>query len=332
MYRVLIFNLFLFCVLLILVECGLRLAYPDYHYYYRTHPAQPDLSDILAKSDTLWLQPNTDLGWVCQQKTYLQFPTPPVQGIAYHINKEGFRNKFDFDTPTLKDKKRLLLLGDSFMFGIYLPEEQTIASRLQCALGEDYLVYNISVPAWGLDQVYLAYQKYVDLIKPDQVMLAFLDDDLMRSLEILFHGCGIKPCLKLENHQLVPNHDNPHWWEYFCWNNQIGNRLLRIYYLDKAAKLGQFMLEEIIEKEQRNGRKPIIARIPALVDLQNEVPRKVFSMKELTRQYQVPYLQLYEPFLQMKAEQFECLYIPDDGHFTAEGAALFTDYLLQFLP
>ncbi len=332
MVRILIVNFVLLITLLTAVEISLRLVYPDYHYYYRTHPAQPDLQEILAKNDTNWLQPDPDLGWICQQKTFLQFPTPPVEGIAYTINQEGFRNAFDLTSSFPEGKKRILLLGDSFMFGIYLQEQETIAARLQTALGTDYLVINVAVPAWGLDQMYLAYQKYVDLIQPDQVILAFLDDDLMRSLEILFHGCGRKPCLKLENDQLVTNEDNPHWWEYFCWNNQIGNRLLRIYYLRKAAKLGHFMLEDIVRQENAKGRSPIVVRIPALVDLEHQVPRKVFSMSCLVRDHQATYLELYDSLVRLESEEFEPLYITDDGHFTTKGAKFFTGYLLQHLP
>lgn len=327
-FKILFFNLFLFLLLLLLVEAVLWVKNPDYQYYYRSHPAQPDLQEILAKTDTHWLKPHPELGWVCQQKNKLAFPSPPWEGVVYQINQAGFRNAFEWTDTFPPSKKRILLLGDSFMFGIYLSEQQTIAAQLQKAKGDEYVFYNISVPAWGLDQMYLAYQKYIDHINPDQVILAFVDDDLMRSLEILFHGCGLKPCLKVEGNHLVKNEDNPNWWEYLCWDNQIGNRLVRIYHQQKAAHLAKFMLADIVRQEKEKGRVPSFVRIPALVDLQAQVPRKVFSMTDFMQTQNVPYLELYDALI---GQPFEQYYIPDDGHFTPAGAKLLTEHLLPWI-
>ncbi len=320
--KLLSFNLALLVFLLLIVEIFLRIANPNYKYYYRSHPSQPDLQEILDKTNTNWLQADDELGWICQQKEQLDFPSPPKKNVVYQINEQGFRMPFNLKDTFPNDKKKILLLGDSFMFGIYLQESETVTSRLQKAKGEDYVFYTIAVPAWGLDQMYLAYKKYIDRIQPDQVVLAFIDDDLMRSMEILFHGCGRKPSLKIENNQLVNNDDNPHWWEYICWNNQIGNRLLVSHYQNKAATLGQFFLKDIIQKEKSAGRNPVFVRIPALVDLQNKEPRPTFSMQELMEKENIRYRELYEPILSQGVKEYNQYYIPNDGHFTAEGAAL----------
>jgi hypothetical protein len=329
--KIISINAILLFSLLMVVEWTLWQIYPDYNYYYRTHFAQADLEEILAKTDTTWLALDTDLGWVCQQKTSLLFPSPPVQGTCYQINQEGFRNSFDFSELGPKKRKRILLLGDSFTFGIYLPEHQTIAARLQHELGPDYLVVSMSIPAWGLDQMYLAHQKYIEQIDPDQILISFVDDDLMRSLEILFHGCGLKPCYKLEQNQLIENTDNPQWWEYSCWNNQIGNRILLGYYQGKAARLAKYFLEEIMTSAQVNNRTVTIARIPALIDLEAAVPRTVFSMAELCEQYHVDYLELYPELIKQPKEYFRKYYIPEDGHFSKEGTAFFTAKVLPLI-
>ena len=316
------FNLALFILFLGIVEFFFRLANPDYQYYYRTHPGQPDLQEVLSKNKADWLVADEDLGWVCQQKSQLRFPSPPKEGVLYQINKEGFRMPFNLEDSIPKEKKKVLLLGDSFMFGIYLEEEETIAAQLQKIKGEDYVFYTIAIPAWGLDQMYLAYQKYVDLILPDQVVLAFIDDDIMRSQEILFHGCGRKPCLKIEDDQLVVNNNNPAFWEYLCWNNQIGNRLLVANYQRKAARLCRFFLEDIIQKETEAGRKPAFIRIPVKIDLDKKEPRSVFSMQPLMEETGVRYKELYEPISKMGAVEYKQYYIPHDGHFTPAGAAM----------
>jgi len=181
--KILSFNLALLVFLLGIVEIFLRIANPDYKCYYRSHPAQPDLQQILNKTSTSWLKKDKELGWVCQQKQELDFPSPPKHGVVYKINEQGFRMSFDLKDTIPKDKKKVLLLGDSFMFGIYLQESETVTANLQKAKGDDYVFYTIAVPAWGLDQMYLAYKKYVDFIQPDQVVLAFIDDDLITKIK-----------------------------------------------------------------------------------------------------------------------------------------------------
>lgn len=320
--KILYFNLALLILLLVGVELFFRWTDPGYQYYYRTHVGQPDLEEVLANNNSDWLRADDDLGWVCQQKSQLHFPSPPNEGIHYQINEEGFRMPFDLKDTVSKDQKKILLLGDSFMFGIYLTEEETIAAQLQKAKGAAYTFYTIAIPGWGIDQMYLAYQKYVDLIQPDQVVLAFIDDDLMRSLEILFHGCGRKPCLKMEDNQLVENKDNPQIWEYLCWNNQIGNRLLVANYQRKAVALNQFFLKDIIQNEKAAGRHPAFIRIPVKVDLDKKEPRNIFCMQELMDATGVRYKELYHSFSKMGAVGYDLYYIPDDGHFTAAGAAM----------
>lgn len=330
-FKVLFFNLLLLFVLLTIVELSLRFKYPEYQYYYRTHPKQPDLEEILAKTDTSWLTPDQDLGWVCQQKEQLSFPSPPVEGIAYQINEQGFRNSFNFQDSFPPHQKRILLIGDSFLFGIYQPEEKTILAHLQASKGEDYLFFNIAVPAWGLDQMYLAYQKYVELIQPDQVIFTFVDDDLMRSLEILFHGCGRKPCLKVAGQQLVTNTDNPAWWEYLCWNNQIGNRLLLAHYQTQAIELAKVIFSKIIQHEKASGRRPSFLRIPAWVDLQKQEPRTVFDLTDFMEAHEVQYLELYDHLIQLSSDRYSQYYIADDGHFTEQGTKMAAEYLLPWI-
>lgn len=320
--KILLFNLFIFLLLFALVELIFQLTNPNYQYYYRTHQGQPDLSEVLSKNNSDWLRIDDELGWTCQQKSQLQFPSPPVTGINYQINEEGFRMPFNLKDTIPKGKKKILLLGDSFIFGVYLKEDETISAQLKKAKGEEYVFYTIAIPAWGLDQMYLAYQKYVDLIKPDQVVLAFIDDDLMRSLEILFHGCGRKPCLKLKGNELVPNNDPPALWEYLCWNNQIGNRLLLAHYQRKAVELCSFYLEDIIENERAAGRKPAFIRIPTKIDLDQKEPRSIFSMQSFMDQKGVRYKELYTSISKMKPINYHLYYIPNDGHFTAMGAAM----------
>ena len=326
--KILVVNLLIFGVLFAAVEGVLRWQAPDYAYYYQTHPAQPDLVEVLARCTATWPRPDADLGWTIRPQETLDFPSPPRTGVRYDINAEGFRMPFDLTDSIAEEKRRVLLLGDSFLFGIYLNEAATVTAQLRDTLGEEFVFYPIAVPAWGLDQMYLAYQKYVDVIRPDQVILTFIDDDLMRSLEILYHGVGRKPRLKIADGQLVPNHDNPARWETICWNNQIGNRLLRAHHERRAAELGAFMLRDIAQRERAAGRTLSVVRIPARVDLDAGEARPIFDLGEAVTAQGGQYRALFEPF---SREDYADYYIPDDGHFTEAGVERLVEELIPVL-
>ena len=91
------------------------------------------------------------------------------------------------------------------------------------------------------------------------------------------------------------------------------------------------MLADIIQNEKKNGRKPVFVRIPALVDIENDVPRKVFDFNNFMQEKGVDYMQLYDSVSVMKPEVYRQLYIPDDGHPTTEGAELFSGYILPLI-
>lgn len=79
---------------------------------------------------------------------------------------------------------RIALLGDSFMFGEEVPFEDSLGHQLEAALGAEFQVLNFGVPGYGVDQMYLRYEKDVPKWKPDMVILGFIADDLIRSMMV----------------------------------------------------------------------------------------------------------------------------------------------------
>lgn len=79
---------------------------------------------------------------------------------------------------------RIALLGDSYMFGEEGPFEDSLGHQLEMALGSEFQVLNFGVPGYGVDQMYLRYEKDVRRWNPDVVILGFIDDDVVRSMMI----------------------------------------------------------------------------------------------------------------------------------------------------
>lgn len=73
--------------------------------------------------------------------------------------------------------RRILMLGDSFIFGQGVPREKTVASLLEERL-HGVEVVNAGIPGYCLDQEYLFYRDRGRRLEPDLVLVAFFVNDL----------------------------------------------------------------------------------------------------------------------------------------------------------
>ncbi|MFH1783250.1 MAG: SGNH/GDSL hydrolase family protein [Candidatus Omnitrophota bacterium] len=101
--------------------------------------------------------------------------------VVYHVNSQGVRSLKD----TYGDKyaKRILLLGDSFVFGHGVEDNETLSSRLENALNEKYgdsefEVINGGISGYNIDQEYLTLKKY-SFLKPDIVLIGMCSNDVV---------------------------------------------------------------------------------------------------------------------------------------------------------
>lgn len=120
---------------------------------------------------------------------------------AIEINNYGFRGS-DY-TTTRNDKKRILVLGDSFMMGMNVKSDQTMPAALEQRLGKSYEVYNMGIIGYGPDQSLVQFQTIGKKFKPDIAVLGlFGTNDFMDLIknELFFIN---------EQGELQRNPDNP---------------------------------------------------------------------------------------------------------------------------
>jgi len=115
-------------------------------------------------------------------------PSFEMQGVAYSMdNQRLFRtrplsrgdisplgtrvNQLGADKID-KNRKTVLVLGDSFTFGSNVDCDQTIPAHLERALGGDYQVVNMGVVAYGPDQSFIQLQQDGLKLNPALVILA----------------------------------------------------------------------------------------------------------------------------------------------------------------
>ena len=100
-----------------------------------------------------------------------------VKSMPYRVftNKQGFRNTFEIYFP--KKKQRILVLGDSFTFGPYLPNHDTYTDILNKELNNKEFI-NAGIAGYIVaDEVslFLERAKYAE---PDITILQVTDNDL----------------------------------------------------------------------------------------------------------------------------------------------------------
>lgn len=89
------------------------------------------------------------------------------------INPEGYRSPpFDEDCG---NKARIMLLGDSFTYGLTASSMETsFAGRVRRA---GYCIYNLGIPGTGIGQYLAQAQHYVPRLKPDVVAVVLYPGD-----------------------------------------------------------------------------------------------------------------------------------------------------------
>jgi hypothetical protein len=111
------------------------------------------------------LPPSTNKIWSIK-------PNMPYRVI---VNKEGFRSSDDLAFP--KTKQRILILGDSFTFGPYLPNHDTYPELLQ-EINPDLEVINAGVAGYTITDQHSLFVERAQFTSPDITVLQVLDNDL----------------------------------------------------------------------------------------------------------------------------------------------------------
>lgn len=84
-------------------------------------------------------------------------------------NRYGFRGSEHPFTRT--DKSRLLVLGDSFVWGFGVEDRDIFTSRLEEMAKNDWEIVNLGVSGYGTDQEYLLWHHLGRQWQPDKVLL-----------------------------------------------------------------------------------------------------------------------------------------------------------------
>lgn len=92
-------------------------------------------------------------GWTLKPGRYSYFHVQALRRVDVVINELGLRNG-PVSRETKPGVERVIVLGDSFVFGPQLNAGETITSQLQDFAGASFEIVNVSVPGYGTGQQY----------------------------------------------------------------------------------------------------------------------------------------------------------------------------------
>ena len=137
------------------------------------------------------------LGWKLIPNKKGRFKTKEFD-IEVKINSDGFR---DYEYSIVKKRKsRIIMLGDSYLWGWGVELEETFSKYIEKALKCE--VINMGVPAYGTDQEYLFFMRKGLKYSPDIVILCFYTNDLWDNLRTEQPGGYGKPKFVNKNGKL----------------------------------------------------------------------------------------------------------------------------------
>lgn len=185
-----------------ILEVGLRVAFPRLFFLDYTSDTywNASLEEELRAKGTL--SPghdqihDPDLGWVGRPN----FRDPG--GVT--LNAEGLRASREYTQERVDGVGRVMLLGDSFTFGMLVKDEETFGAQLEARLAPrlgEVEVINAGVCGYGTDQAYLYWKKRGHTYRPDVVVLGLFVDDFVRTG--LSNFGYLKPKLEVVGGELV---------------------------------------------------------------------------------------------------------------------------------
>jgi hypothetical protein len=102
------------------------------------------------------------------------------------INSQGYHDtdEFDISSQLEQAETRIMLLGDSFTFGMAADYPQGFADLVSEHVGSEHdgIVWNFGIPGTSTRQALLLAQEYVPVMQPDIVVLGFFNNDFNENL------------------------------------------------------------------------------------------------------------------------------------------------------
>jgi hypothetical protein len=278
---------------------------------YANRPSRNFITDEL----TGWrMRPLHEFTWITENITH-----------SYRSNSLGFRSNADFNPSD--SRKKIVLVGDSYTFGAGVDFKDTFGDVLEHK-APGRVVYNLGMPGFGVDQVWMSVRHQALSLHPDLIVAGIVDADFERSLVPFRVAEGFnKPTFKLVDGQLVQrtSEQPPSSLERFLdgyssiWAlfRRAPKFVGRKYPIGGYYKLNQAIIAALREDCNRHS-------VPVLFVY---IPTSEFQAFPALSGYMHKTGANYIDLTEMRPVPPHSIYLPLDGHLSAEGHRYVADQI-----
>lgn len=236
---------------------------------------------------------------------------------TYYADTNGFRRGAVRDSG--QARLLVVLVGESFTFGTGVDYEATYGARLESMM-PGVKVRNLAMPGFGIDQMWVSVRYQALPLRPDLLVVAFVDHDFERSLTSFRAIEGFnKPTFVLRHGRLRPKtrDDGPgdavlaleRHSQLWTLGRLGARRLAELRPFGEWWYLNAAILDQIRADCAAHGTALLFVRLPTM-------RRVAFrTLGTHLREAGVDYLDLADPRLPWRPEMF----IVGDGHLSEAG-------------
>lgn len=310
--------------------------------------------------ERVWTEYHPELGWYHQKNKRARIQTDFVN-VEIQTNSAGFRGAREYSLEKKPGVKRVLALGDSFVFGFGVAEGENFSQRLEAADPQTE-VLNLGVPGYGIDQMLMAYRSMGKSYHADTVLIGLFPEDFWRNLRAFADTGHAKPYfevkadgkLELKNVPVPPQfklnmNQFPDLIEHgalenVLYHSELYKRLKKAWLragiglglldpdLSEEWILGRAILSQLIREVREDGSEPVMMMIPS--ESWARSTRKTTLRKSLIKfaeREKAAFVDLTPVFNQkVQEEGIAKYYIEGDWHWTAKGHKLAAEAIRSF--
>jgi len=223
----------------------------------------------------------------------------PLENIAWgergndrvHQNQFGLRGPDDMQLRKTSARKRVLVLGDSYAWGVGASQEELFTAA-QVYRTDDELI-NCGVSGYGTDQEYLYYMLKCQRFDVDQVALAFtLYNDVENNLNPKQYGY-LKPYFTLNGSQLILHNDHVRY-------SRVDNFFRGLNQESRVWNVTREGLQEFFNTLLRKPKKPLDADVVVSESDRKGIELTLAILKKLKEAVEARHAEFYVVFIPYK--------------------------------
>ncbi|MEX2207632.1 MAG: SGNH/GDSL hydrolase family protein [Myxococcota bacterium] len=306
------------------------------------------------KGDRTYVEPNATRGWSNKPSTTAVYGEAEFHFDVNH-DAHGFRGP-EIAKEKAPGKLRVLVLGDSFTYGIGVADDETFSARLE-ALDPRYEVLNTGVNGYGTAQELLLLRDQGLALRPDVVVVVFFWNDVGNNYVRAFPRFQLsdgalvwpEPMVIEKRKSEAPKRRGwlRHSYVYRFVSDRlkiVGYRLKLLFgipletqdFVENAEREAAWQLTGALLREIRDQAATVAARtlvvampdqvqvetdvtVLGLAPVEYEVQERLRAICELLG---VPFVDLLPALREAYARAGEPLYYPKDRHLKAPGHAI----------